>query len=162
MLIQFGCFKADVDVEKTRQFYRHAPIVSETCSCDGCRNFEKAVQFLPAQVKDFFDSLGVDMRKVCECYTLSENTDGTVLYGGFYHICGTLIEGESAWRMEGENTKLWDRKEAFELAPGFCISLQSDIDLPEEGFPQPIIQLEFTADIPWLIEGKREGLQNKQ
>ncbi len=41
--------------------------------------------------KDKFSTdIGVDMRKACECYV---NDDGTLFYGGFYHLCGILSEG---------------------------------------------------------------------
>lgn len=63
MIFQFGEYKIDVDVEKTRQFYDRAKTVSEGCQCDGCLNFERAVDKLPQNIRDFFSALGVDMKK---------------------------------------------------------------------------------------------------
>ena len=65
MIFQFGEYKIDVDVEKTRQFYDRAKTVSEECQCDGCLNFERAVDKLPQNIRDFFSALGVDMKKIC-------------------------------------------------------------------------------------------------
>ena len=63
MIFQFGEYKIDVDVEKTRQFYDRAKTVSEGCQCDGCLNFERAVDKLPQNIRDFFSALGVDIKK---------------------------------------------------------------------------------------------------
>ena len=74
MIFQFGEYKIDVDVEKTRQFYDRAKTVSEGCQCDGCLNFERAVDKLPQNIRDFFSALGVDMKKICECYVYCAKT----------------------------------------------------------------------------------------
>ena len=31
---------------------------------------------------------------LCECHVNAAADDGTVFYGGFYHLCGTLLDGE--------------------------------------------------------------------
>ena len=113
MIFQFGEYKIDVDVEKTRQFYDRAKTVSEGCQCDGCLNFERAVDKLPQNIRDFFSALGVDMKKICECYV-------------------------------------------YPLSPNFGVSFSDRIDMPEPDFPLPVIQLDFDADIPWVL-GKRNS-----
>lgn len=87
MIFQFGEYKIDVDVEKTRQFYDRAKTVSEECQCDGCLNFERAVDELSQNIRDFFSALGVDMKKICECYVYCAKDENTLYYGGFCHIC---------------------------------------------------------------------------
>ena len=47
MLFEIGQYRLDIDVPKTRQFYETADVVSKSCSCDGCLNFERAVSKLP-------------------------------------------------------------------------------------------------------------------
>ena len=152
MIIEFGNYIIDVDVEKTREFYRNAESVSEGCSCDGCLNYEKAVDVLPSAIKIFFDNLGIDMKKVCECYVNTANKDGTLMYGGFYHICGNLITGESGWHKVSESYAVWNNKVTFAITDFFHVSVQSDVALLEDGFPLPVIQLEFLADIPWVLD----------
>lgn len=83
MIFQFGEYKIDVDVEKTRQFYDRAKTVSEGCQCDGCLNFERAVDKLPQNIRDFFSALGVDMKKICECYVYCAKDENTLYYGAF-------------------------------------------------------------------------------
>ena len=111
MIFQFGEYKIDVDVEKTRQFYDRAKTVSEGCQCDGCLNFERAVDKLPLNIRDFFSALGVDMKKICECYVYCAKDENTLYYGGFCHICGTLLSGKSAWKPTSDSTACWDEKQ---------------------------------------------------
>lgn len=74
MIFQFGEYKIDVDVEKTRQFYDRAKTVSEGCQCDGCLNFERAVDKLPQNIRDFFSALGVDMKKSANVMSIAPKT----------------------------------------------------------------------------------------
>lgn len=152
MLFEIGQYRLDIDVAKTKQFYKTADVVSKSCSCDGCLNFEKAVSKLPPVIISFFTKLGIDMRKVCECYVNFSDDDGTLLYGGFYHVCGILLDGKSAWKKMNKNTFYWDKKAAFSVSSDFFISFQKDIALLEKEFPLPVIQLEFFARLPWVLE----------
>lgn len=93
MLFEIGPYKTDVDVEKTRAYYRTAP--GNACTCDGCENFAAAVSFFPREVKDFFERLGADLKKPAEL-TCPFSLDGgkTLNYSGsFYHLCGRLSNG---------------------------------------------------------------------
>lgn len=119
MLFEIGQYRLDIDVPKTRQFYKTADVVSKSCSCDGCLNFERAVSKLPPIIISFFTNLGVDMRKVCECYVNYADDDGTLLYGGFYHVCGILLDGTSAWKKTNENTSYWDKEASFPVSSDF-------------------------------------------
>ena len=129
MIFQFGEYKIDVDVEKTRQFYDRAKTVSEGCQCDGCLNFERAVDKLPQNIRDFFSALGVDMKKICECYVYCAKDENTLYYGGFCHICGTLLSGKSAWKPTSDSTACWDEKATYPLSPNFGVSFSDRIDL---------------------------------
>lgn len=126
MLFEIDQYHLDIDVPKTRQFYKTADVVSKLCLCDGCLNFA--------------------------------DVDGTLLYGGFYHVCSILLDGTSAWKKLNENTSYWDKEASFPVSSDFFISFQKDIALLEKGFPLPVIQLEFSARIPWVLE-KRNPYQ---
>ena len=72
MLFEIGQYRLDIDVPKTRQFYETADVVSKSCSCDGCLNFERAVSKLPPVIISFFTNLGVDMRKIYKyCFAVN-------------------------------------------------------------------------------------------
>lgn len=151
MIFEFGQYRVDVDIEKTKRFYENAKLIHENCSCDGCQNFEKAAKVLPQPVRDFFTGLGVDIQKACECYVNAARDDKTLFYGGFYHLCGKILAGENAWKDTGNGSR-WNEKAAYFITPDFQVSFSTDIALLEEDFPPPAIQLEFLADIPWVLE----------
>lgn len=135
MVFQFGQFKVDIDVEKTQEFYKSMNLVSKGCQCSGCRNYEIAIDILPNEVKNFFDTIGIDMKKVTEVYVNVANPDNSLYYEGFYHLCGSLLQGESE----------------YSLTKDFYISFQEDCVLMEDGFPTPALQLEISANIPWAL-----------
>lgn len=152
MIFEFGKYKVDIDVEKTKQFYEKAETVDEGCSCDGCQNFSQAVDCVLPAVKNIFANLGIDMRKVRECYVNCTNQDGTLLYGGFCHLCGNLISGESAWIKCRKAYSHWDEAETFAISDDFHVSFQNEVAMLETDFPLPVIQLEFSVNMPWVLE----------
>ena len=53
MIFEFGPYRVDVDVERTRQWYKTEPTANQCCDCDGCINFERAADLFPERVKSF-------------------------------------------------------------------------------------------------------------
>lgn len=157
MRFQFGQFEIDVDVDKTREFYRNAELISEGCECPGCRNYEKAVDFLPNEVTSFFDSLGVDMKKAAEVWATMANPDGSVLYSGFYHLCGELLscennQAEMPMDKRRKGLSHWDVSRNYSLTKNYDISVFDECgSLIEEDFPLPVLEIEIDADIPWVL-----------
>lgn len=152
MIFTFGNYTLDIDVVKTRRIYRELPTVGQECGCDGCLNFEKAVDGLPEQVRSFFDALGVDLKKIAECYVNYQAVDGGLFYGGFCHICGTLVRGESAWVKTSETHSFYNPDLSYHLNDHFCVSFQKECYLIDQKFEAPILQLEFQAEIPWVLD----------
>ena len=151
MVFDFSKFVLDVDVGKTRKYYDTAHYVSELCSCDGCRNFEKVIDSLSPKVISFFSQLGIDMKKIREVYVNCANADNSIFYGGFYHVCGKLVEGESAWVSVSSIEKHWEEEKTFSITDDFKVSFQEECYMLETNFPLPSIQLEISADIPWVL-----------
>ena len=151
MIFTFGNYTIDIDVEKTRQIYQRLPLITQRCDCDGCRNFEKAVDILPKAVRTFFDDLGVDLKRIVERYVNCKNKDGTLLYGGFCHVCGTLIQGENAWVNIFPNHSYYNPDLAYHLDDNFFLSFQEECLMVEEQFEAPMLQIEFEANIPWVL-----------
>jgi len=141
MIFSFPKFTLDIDVEKTQAYYKTAHLVSEDCSCSGCRNYEEAIELLPKEVLSFFSQLGIEMEKIREVYVNCTNTDDTVFYGGFYHVCGSIVEGESV---------------CLTIAHNFDVSFKDTCDLLEDSFPIPAIQLEISANMPWVLAEKND------
>ena len=151
MIFTFGNYTVDIDVKKTRQIYKRLPLITQGCNCDGCQNFEKAVDVLPKAVRVFFDDLGIDLKRIVECYVNSKNEDNTLLYGGFCHVCGTLVQGENAWVNISEKHSYYNSDLAYHLDDNFCVSFQDECLMVEDQFEAPILQIEFEASIPWVL-----------
>ena len=152
MIFTFGNYTVDIDVEKTKQTYKKLPLLSQGCNCDGCLNFEKAADVLPETVRAFFHNLGIDLKRIVECYVNCKTMDGNLFYGGFCHVCGTLIEGKSAWVNISDTHTYYDPNIAYRLNDNFSISFQEECLMIEEQFEAPILQIEFEANIPWVLD----------
>lgn len=144
MVFEFGSWRVDVDAERTRRWYESEPTVSQCCDCDGCVNYERAADLFPECLKVFFSALGADVKKPIEVYVNCANEDGTLFYGGWYHLCGTLLaEGEDIWQVA----------EGVPFGPrGFRVFFREDCHLVQENCPRPVLQMEMIADIPWVLK----------
>ena len=139
----FGPFVLEADIGKTERLYKKAPFITQGCSCDGCRSFMRAAGVFPGPVKEFFRSLGIDIRKAAEVYTISgpdETAEGlTAHYGGFCHLCGTLVK---------QNPEA-----CYTIAEGYNVRFTDAISLPEEGLEGPAVQIELDfCSVPWYTD----------
>ena len=146
MVFEFGQYTVDVDVARTREFYRNARRIDQDCHCDGCRNYVKAVDTFPENVLTIFSDLGIDPKKTPEMWVNDPDHHGLLLYHGFYHLCGTILSGVSAYQPQ------WDYQFTFHITQKFYLSFEERCDLLEAGFPLPAIQMELDAEIPWVLE----------
>ena len=156
MLFQFENFAIDVDVEQTRKYYKETQrTLTEGCDCVLCKNFLAASKGLGPEIRDFFEHLGVDISKAPDMTTMHGDPERNILYyDGFYHLCGSVVDG--AIRQE------------ISQAPGssfFCTprySVTSDCEvyfttrhaLVEKGFPDPVLEMEVSVEVPWVLGGK--------
>ncbi|MBR3356999.1 MAG: hypothetical protein IKG46_04140 [Solobacterium sp.] len=155
MIFRFGNITVDADVEQTRLFYENASLITDSCRCADCRNFEAAADQLPFTVKRFFADLGVDLKKICECYTLSTGPDGWVCYGGFCHICGILLKGNESFYRIRDNSNPINHKPAAKR--NYWAAFSDRADLLEDGFPMPVLQIDFKLDVPWVLEPEQQS-----
>lgn len=150
MIFKYANFTIDVDVERTRAFYQHAdiPIVGEQCGCTDCRNYALAVLKAPDTVLDALRSLGIDPQKPAETFSITGDMeeDGTIWYNGWYHICGTIVEGTEDWE------EAWE--DAYSPDPGFRFKMfpMRKTGLLHKAFPSPVIQLEIYTHLPYVLD----------
>lgn len=132
----------DVDVETTHLFTRNLQFLETPCDCAPCRNFKAAIELLPSPLLDLLSRLGTSADKPAEVYYCCPNPDGTHKYGGWYHVTGQILSG-------------WDEATGFQfqqLCDRASIYFSTkQVHLVSEGFPHPVIQLEFSTDIPWVL-----------
>jgi hypothetical protein len=140
MRIEFGGNVIDIDSVKTAGYCNTLPVVTDECDCPGCRNFVKASADFPDEVREFFNELGMDPKKASEVYAYGAVDEGkSVYYGGFYHLCGTILN-------DG------DSDASYKITGSYSVRFTKEIDLPEENMPQDMIQMEidFTS-VPWML-----------
>lgn len=150
MIFDFGSLRVEIDVHKIREFYDLAPIITDGCSCDGCRNYISAIDRFPPPVKKFFSKTGFDAKKATEIITWHSEGNGSALhYGGFYHLCGRLIKGNDYWKEDGGR----DEDGLYLISEGYLVGFTNRISLPEDYLPAPAIQMEIDFHaVPWMLE----------
>ncbi len=153
MIFDFGKFRVDVDVERTREFYTNkAKTVLEDCGCESCRNYYEAIQKSSDRVKSFFDSLGIDPQKSPEATWLATNENGIAYYSVIFHVVGTIVDSVDTYKPNGPNGWILIPENLYEIDENFKVGFTSMIVLIEKDFPKPCIQLEIDAHLPWVID----------
>ena len=150
MLFDIGIYRLDIDIQRTAAHY--AAPYTPGCDCDGCRNFQKAVHRLPEDVLSFLRQFGIDPAKPAEVYAIHSPEGGETLYGGFYHLCGTILDGQEPWVQVAKKQFRLDERYAISLSGDFSFFFTGDCHLLQPDFPRPVIQLEFTGNLPWLLD----------
>lgn len=151
MIFELGPYILEIDVEKTKSFYADAPKITAGCNCQGCRNYEQWAASLSGEPKSTLARMGVQMEKSPEIYVNCPNEDGTLFYGGFYHLCGRIIRDPGLWIPVSEKTVAMNEDAMTDLGCGFLAGFSDRIGLLEANFPTPVIQMELSANIPWIL-----------
>ena len=125
------------DAEATAAAYAAArPVGPEACGCLYCRNFIAARELAyPAELKSLAETVGVSPLTESETWehgaTVPERPE-LRLYGGFFHFVGEIVH---------------DAGEAVED----ILFLNSRSLLPPSFGDAPVVQAEFTLNVPWVI-----------
>ncbi len=129
--LKLGNYVLEVDTAKTNLYYSTHQSELICCGCDDCRRYLKAAESVSDELNTFFSSLGLCMTHPGEVYSV--NDDGSQ-YGGWYHICGTLLE-----KPEGS--------EWITVEDDFRVSFSSNCDCLPNDFPMPCFQMDIEAQI---------------
>ncbi len=154
MIFQFDDILIDADVEETSAFYRTAGILTDDCSCENCRNFVSGAELLSRGISDLFLKLGIDILKPAEMAApASEDNGRSVCYEGWYHICGRMISDTDCWSRDADSgSSFINEKNIYSVTDDFSVGFTNAVSLKEQGFPEPIIQMEvFIHHFPWVL-----------
>jgi hypothetical protein len=152
--VRIGRWLLEIDRAWTREFYRKHRLITEDCSCIYCRNYVIACKTFAKEVLDFFDSLGIIPDREAEVYECNENEDGTHFYGGFYHIVGQVLEGKDCGeQVDADSSSNLNDNDLIEIE-GFNFEFTDRREMVPKDFPELIIQIEFYADILWVLNEK--------
>lgn len=154
--IRVGRWTLRPDLRRTRE--AHAALAhsgAAACICDGCKNFEAVrAQFLSGPIGAILEQLGITPPWEVEVYETGRAESGLHQYGGWFHFVGTIESGDHSWReMPGHPSV---RVPDFEtLTPALKVGFHNDAALVRDSFKgMPVVQLEFLADLPWLIDSE--------
>lgn len=150
MILEIGIYRLDIDVNRTKSYYSADYVIG--CDCDGCRNFVKAANRMPEDVKIFLRKFGIDPGKPAEVSAVHSPDGCETLYSGFYHICGTILEGTEPWVKVSKKQFRLDERYAIPLSGDFSFFFTANCHLLAPDFPLPAIQLEFTGYLPWVLD----------
>lgn len=150
MIVTYGDFKLEVDVEKTRKYYKTAEKITDGCTCDGCVNFEKAADVFPTPVKELFENLGIDPQKAADVFTCcAENNGEKLYYIGCYVFFGKILAGERIKLFEkvDENTSIGrlQEKSLFKVDEDYYIGFE-----PNGDFKTSLL-MEVHFHVPWVL-----------
>ena len=137
----------EYDFNKTKDFYKNFNYIIDDCNCYYCKNYFNYVDNLSNKILDFFNTLGLDIKKATEIYVLNNNNDGIILYGGFYHIVGNLLSNNDVW-----GNSIINEKELYIVDKDFKIGFTKKLSLVPKDFPKPVLQMEIITNIKWILE----------
>ena len=158
MLIQYGEWKINADIIKTRMYYYSFEAPKDQFS----RNFQAYCDRLSREEREFFNAFGIDP-KCAYIQSLGMSSRKTAPCGGYYYIFGryegTPVQPEISVYELMENGFAKIRDNSFKIgAFRFEFQLPSDpnSDIPE-GMPENCICLRFWCeDMQWLLSEKCE------
>ena len=137
----------EVDIETTVLTYDR--IGEEDCACAYCRNYRLASKDFPPELLSILIALGINPGKPIHVSEYVENEDGTHLYSGTYNVVGRIMSGPD-YRLITKDTGFWD---LLHLSEDIKIGFTGDFDF-RSSFPEPIFQIEFFINLPWLLPEK--------
>jgi len=145
---QFGPWEIEYDREATRAAYAAGGDSSDYyCGCQGCQNYWSNARAFPGEVRQFFDSLGIDPTKPSRLGNAIATGENEYWYSGWYHVIGRYLS-EEAIRFDGY---------PHTLTKDFGVGLNpSLVYVPKEIPEDRAVQIEFSCSLPWLLEEPKE------
>lgn len=146
-----------VDIEKTINEYSKFKISgAESCLCNECKNYvvfrEKV---FPKSIIELFLNLGIDFKKEVEITYLERLENDLHYIGGWFHFKGKILKGKKCNEpLPYENGSILSLEKVEE---NFSIGFDEGKDLTFFENQNDLIQLEFSTNIPWVIEKELES-----
>ena len=138
-----GC-TIDVDVEKTREYYRSISL----CDCLTCRNFYAQAQNALPELKEFLGRFGVAIDRPDEivCGDTGEKTEYLCVA---YTVCGKIIEGDGC--------ELCVQSGGLELEVTISGSY-----VPDEQHDDYFVVSVYGIVLPWVLEESPAQMEKKK
>jgi hypothetical protein len=131
----------------------------DDCGCEGCRNLVLLRDGLyPGDVLALLEELGVDPRKEAEAYHTARLGPNRHLYSWCLHAVGRLVDGDDCQvEVSRTPTSVVHRTELTPVAIDFKLGFSTNLAfLPESFLRLPVVQIECSAVLPWVLPGVPE------
>jgi len=141
----------EVDRDLTRQTY--AAVVgggANACVCNDCKNYAAYRDHIfPAEIAALLADLGIDYRKEVEALRYEVLPTGLHHVAGWFHFKGRVLAGPDYREpLPGGGHTL----HLTSVAPDFSIGFAAGSDLAHFEDKTGLVQVEFEANIPWVID----------
>lgn len=149
VITHVGRWELDHDPVLTAScFAQH--IVKNPCDCTDCRNFRVAIDSaFPPPFRHLLNQLGIDVSKPAELCHYGQ-PGHTCPTGGWFHFIGSIVAGGDAWRQTSDTSWTGDLEPYLGMVElGFSNRVAL---LPTVFIGHPIVQLEFSTNVPWVLE----------
>lgn len=147
MIFNFGPYTVDIDIEKTREYYNSLAVRETNCNM-GYKNYVAVIPHLPLEVKSFYKAIGVDIYKIREVYVNCVNRDESICYGGFYCICGNIINNNE---LSLHDNKTLKDGYAYALTKDYCIEFIEYENVEDSNSALTNLKIDILANLPWIL-----------
>ncbi|MDQ0232456.1 hypothetical protein [Metabacillus malikii] len=134
----------EVDINKTEEFYNKN---IDLCNCLYCKNYMEACKYFNHSILKVFNMLRIIPSKPSHLSEFGEVDGGLCLYAGSYHVVGKLIEGVYCTNSD------WNETNTARIE-NFTIGFPKELEFVHNELPQPMLQIDFEARIPWVLDEK--------
>ncbi len=151
--VNFKNWELIVDKDLTKSTYDKATMGStDGCVCNECKNFANfRDNTYPNEIKELFNSLGIDYKKEIKTCHYSKEENGLHFYGGSFQFKGHFIGKDCEIPLD-------DTEYTFDLTPiteNFSIGFRKANQFTLLG--ESIVQIEIETKIPWSIDKELES-----
>jgi hypothetical protein len=148
-------WKLEIDREITEKIYI-ARNIEEDCQCLLCKNYRSATKDIPQEILNIMDILGVNPSKPIEAIQYAENNDGSRFYSGIYNVIGRIVSGDDYLQSNNfSKNGAMKHIEMKHIDKNVSVGFSKNSYYPK-GFPDPVFQFEFMANLPWRLKEKPE------
>ena len=125
----------------------------EFCGCVHCRNFAVArPTTYPAEALDLMGRLGITPALEQEVIPIEPIGSEAYFYMGSWAFVGKLSSGPDFWKPKPGGGLMNDREATEFLTSAFRMGFTTRLTRTPRPFRgQPVVQLEFAAEVPWII-----------
>lgn len=148
MIFELGDYTIQVKPEANKTYYANEQTIYDSDPNDDTHNFELAVTGISQEVQKLFSAMGADIKKPVEMYVSYEH-NSQLVYEGYYHICGEIINGTSPWeKTESSSTATLNEDMMYSVGNSFKCGFSTDCTLLYDEFPRPCFQMEVLFTLP--------------